>query len=187
MEGGPVRCGTEELHSPNPCIGRISTQMQDTHDIECTGGEMLVSCIQTNEDTDEWQLKLNLKTTGCIMKCVKSETPIFDHMLMYRLPFYKQRLVDLICWKKMKFIFGHVRSRFMLSLVFQAQPGLQQVQVLRGNHVLGPDHDQKINYIFFQKIKSTTLLVHHVKGQPDTSTYVQKRGSNFLHNLWYTL
>ena len=30
--------------------------------------------------------------------------------------------------------------------------------------------------IFFQKIKSTSLLVQHIKGHPDSSTYVRKKG-----------
>ena len=43
--------------------------------------------------------------------------------------------------------------------------------------VPGPDHDKKINFkFFFQKIKSGTVPVHHVKGQPAALTYVQKKG-----------
>ena len=39
--------------------------------------------------------------------------------------------------------------------------------------VPGPDPDQKKNFaIFFQKIKSATMPVHHVNGQPDSSTGV---------------
>ena len=34
----------------------------------------------------------------------------------------------------------------------------------------------EISKFFFQKIKSTTMLVHHVKGQPAVSTYVQEKG-----------
>ena len=30
--------------------------------------------------------------------------------------------------------------------------------------------------IFFQKIKSTSLLVQHIKGHPDSSTYVREKG-----------
>ena len=48
--------------------------------------------------------------------------------------------------------------------------------------VPGPDADQNTNFkIFFQKIKPTTLLVQHVKGQPDSSTYVQKKGCLKCH------
>ena len=40
--------------------------------------------------------------------------------------------------------------------------------------VPGPDPDQKENFkFFFQKIKSTTIPVQHVKGQPAASTYVR--------------
>ena len=43
--------------------------------------------------------------------------------------------------------------------------------------VPGPDPDKIKNFkIFFQKIKPTTLLVQHVKGQPDSSTYVREKG-----------
>ena len=43
--------------------------------------------------------------------------------------------------------------------------------------VSGPDPDKKENFkIFFQKIKSATLLVQHVKGQPDSPTYVREKG-----------
>ena len=38
---------------------------------------------------------------------------------------------------------------------------------------LAPDPDKTKNFkIFSQKIKSTTLLIHHIKGQPAASTYV---------------
>ena len=41
----------------------------------------------------------------------------------------------------------------------------------------GPDHDQQKNFtIFFKNIKPFSLLVQHVKGQPDSSTYVRKKG-----------
>ena len=33
----------------------------------------------------------------------------------------------------------------------------------------------KLNF-FFQKIKPFSLLVQHIKGQPDSPTYVQKKG-----------
>ena len=43
--------------------------------------------------------------------------------------------------------------------------------------VPGRNPDQIKNFkIFFQKIKPTTLPVHHVKGQPAAPTYVQKKG-----------
>ena len=35
---------------------------------------------------------------------------------------------------------------------------------------------RKILNFFFQKIKCTTMPVHHVKGQPAASTYVRKKG-----------
>ena len=39
--------------------------------------------------------------------------------------------------------------------------------------VTGPDPDKKQNFkFFFQKIKSATMPVQHVKGQPTASTYV---------------
>ena len=42
--------------------------------------------------------------------------------------------------------------------------------------VPGPDTDQKENWnFFFQKIKSTTIPVQHVKGQPAASTYVREK------------
>ena len=42
--------------------------------------------------------------------------------------------------------------------------------------VPGPDPEpQKILNFFFQKIKSATMLVHHVKGQPPASTYVREK------------
>ena len=47
--------------------------------------------------------------------------------------------------------------------------------------VPGPDLDPEENLnIFFQKIKSGTMPDHHVKGQPDPSTYVQKKGVSLL-------
>ena len=43
--------------------------------------------------------------------------------------------------------------------------------------VPGPDPDQKQNFPFFPpKIKSTTMPVLHVKGQPGASTYVREKG-----------
>ena len=49
--------------------------------------------------------------------------------------------------------------------------------------VPGPDTDQKENFkFFFQKIKSTTIPVQHVKGQPAASTYVREKGVSKL--LW---
>ena len=43
--------------------------------------------------------------------------------------------------------------------------------------VPGPDPEpKKILKYFFQKIKSATMLVHHVKGQPPASTYVREKG-----------
>ena len=43
--------------------------------------------------------------------------------------------------------------------------------------VPGPDPDQMKNFKkVFKKIKSATMPVHHVKGQPDRSTYVRKMG-----------
>ena len=43
--------------------------------------------------------------------------------------------------------------------------------------VPGPDPDQKKNFeFFFQKIKSATMPIHHVKGQPAASTYVREKG-----------
>ena len=43
--------------------------------------------------------------------------------------------------------------------------------------VPGPDPHQKQNLnFFFQKIKSATMPVHHVKGQPAASTYVREKG-----------
>ena len=43
--------------------------------------------------------------------------------------------------------------------------------------VPGPDPHQMKNFkFFFQKIKSTTMPVHHVKGQPAASTYVREKG-----------
>ena len=48
--------------------------------------------------------------------------------------------------------------------------------------VPGPDPDQIKNFeIFFQKIKSATMPVHHVKGQPGTSTYVREKGRITFH------
>ena len=42
--------------------------------------------------------------------------------------------------------------------------------------VPGPDPEpKKILKFFFQKIKSATMLVHHVKGQPPASTYVREK------------
>ena len=42
---------------------------------------------------------------------------------------------------------------------------------------LVPGPDQIKNFkIFFQKIKPTTLPIHHVKGQPAAPTYVRKKG-----------
>ena len=35
---------------------------------------------------------------------------------------------------------------------------------------------RKILNFFFQKIKCTTMPVHHVKGQPAASTYVREKG-----------
>ena len=43
--------------------------------------------------------------------------------------------------------------------------------------VPGPDPDPKKNSnFFFQKIKSTSMPDHHVKGQPAASTYVREKG-----------
>ena len=44
--------------------------------------------------------------------------------------------------------------------------------------VPGPDPDQKIQNFksFFSKIKSASMPVHHVKGQPGVSTYVREKG-----------
>ena len=43
--------------------------------------------------------------------------------------------------------------------------------------VNGPDPAKiKNGNIFFQKIKPKPLLVQHVKGQPDSSTYVREKG-----------
>ena len=43
--------------------------------------------------------------------------------------------------------------------------------------VSGPDPDKKENFkFFFQKIKSTTMPDHHVKGQPAAPTYVREKG-----------
>ena len=42
--------------------------------------------------------------------------------------------------------------------------------------VPGPDHDKTKKCNFFQKIKSTTMSVHYVKGQPGASTYVREKG-----------
>ena len=39
--------------------------------------------------------------------------------------------------------------------------------------VPGPNRDPKF---FFQKIKSGSMLDHHVKGQPAASTYVREKG-----------
>ena len=48
-----------------------------------------------------------------------------------------------------------------------AEPGNQ------AGVVPGPDVDRIKNFkIFFQKIKSATMPVQHVKGQPAASTYV---------------
>ena len=48
--------------------------------------------------------------------------------------------------------------------------------------VPGPDPDQIKNFeIFFQKIKSATMPVHHVKGQPGTSMYVREKGRFTFH------
>ena len=42
--------------------------------------------------------------------------------------------------------------------------------------VPGPDPDPKINFkFFFQKIKSATMPIQHVKGQPAASTYVREK------------
>ena len=51
--------------------------------------------------------------------------------------------------------------------------------------VPGPDPDPKINFkFFFQKIKSATMPVQHVKGQPAASTYVgEKWGVKILMDL----
>ena len=47
--------------------------------------------------------------------------------------------------------------------------------------VPGPEPDKIKNFkIFFQKIKPTTMPVHHVKGQPGAPTYVQKKGVSLL-------
>ena len=35
---------------------------------------------------------------------------------------------------------------------------------------------KKISNIFFQKIKSSTMPVQHVKGQPAAATYVREKG-----------
>ena len=42
--------------------------------------------------------------------------------------------------------------------------------------VCGPDPDKIKNFTFFQKIKCTTMPIQHVKGQPDSSTFVQEKG-----------
>ena len=48
--------------------------------------------------------------------------------------------------------------------------------------VPGPDPDQIKNFeIFSQKIKSATMPVHHVKGQPGTSMYVREKGRFTFH------
>ena len=51
--------------------------------------------------------------------------------------------------------------------------------------VPGPDPDLKKNFeIFFQKIKSATMPVQHVKGQTAASTYVwEKWGVKILMDL----
>ena len=47
--------------------------------------------------------------------------------------------------------------------------------------VPGPDPDKIKNFKNnFQKIKSATIPVYHVKGQPAAPTYVQKRGVSLL-------
>ena len=64
------------------------------------------------------------------------------------------------------------RKELQLELAaYQAEPENQ------AELVPGPDPGKIKNLkIFFQKIKSTTLLVQHIKGQPDSSTYVRKKG-----------
>ena len=52
--------------------------------------------------------------------------------------------------------------------------------------VPGPDHDQKKNFNFFFKIKPKPLLVQHVKGQPDSSTYVREKGRIKSHTIHET-
>ena len=61
-----------------------------------------------------------------------------------------------------------------LELEFAANRGKPENQA---ELVPGRDPDKQKNFkIFIQKIKSGTLLVQHVKGQPDSSTYVQEKG-----------
>ena len=60
----------------------------------------------------------------------------------------------------------------------QAEPE-NQAELIPGRD---PDKIKKFNF-FFQIIKSTTLLVQHVKGQPDSSRFVLEEGGvNFDTN-----
>ena len=57
---------------------------------------------------------------------------------------------------------------------------LLQIRAEPGNQarlVPGPEPDRmKIFEIYFEKIKSTLMPVHHEKGQPDPSSYVREKG-----------
>ena len=58
----------------------------------------------------------------------------------------------------------------------------QSVPENQAEPVPGPDHGQKKDIQFFsQKIKPTTLLVQHLKGQSDSSTSVQENGCLIFH------
>ena len=52
--------------------------------------------------------------------------------------------------------------------------------------VPGPDpHQIKNLTFFFQQIKSATMPVQHVKGQPAASTYVREKGGvKIVMDLW---
>ena len=73
----------------------------------------------------------------------------------------------------------NIRGEFKLELAANRAESENQVEL-----VPGPDPYQKTNFkFFFQKIKSATMPVHHVKGQPAASTYVlEKRGISFYSN-----
>ena len=45
-----------------------------------------------------------------------------------------------------------------------------------------PDKIKKIQF-FFQKIKSATMPVHHVKGEPSASTYVWEKGCVTIYTI----
>ena len=96
-----------------------------------------------------------------------------------------EQAMDQVCFFEKIFIFGHGQVEV------QAQPGFQgqlvcskfKLKFFAGIQLFGlkttshgkPGPDQK------SKIKSTTMSVHHVKGQPAALTYVrEKEGYYFL-------